>query len=348
MLFQLGNTLLLEDGQHSVSVVAQELTQRQLVNITSLNGSSATSFLLFSRLFPSRANNTRYSHQVPASTRLPSDTTEAKLLMDVRCSPGDLLGPLGLFVQALLAFLAFTTLIAKRFCEPKHERRPWKIWFYDTSKQAIGAAVIHFANVFLADMFQGDPCTWYFVSFLLDSTVGLLVIYIGLKIGQWLALRKGWESLRFGEYGRPPQCNAWIGQCGLYILVMIIEKILMTLLVLCHFWVKVRKFILAPVKNANLEIVIVMFMVPLFVNALIFWVVDNFLKRQIRETKTLSINSNDVSVKYFRNNDRLKYYNHLEKAEDFETNMLLMEDEEINTSTVGVGNNNTTTNLLLD
>ena len=31
---------------------------------------------------------------------------------------------------------------------------------FDTSKQAVGAAVVHFANVFLADMFTGDPCTW--------------------------------------------------------------------------------------------------------------------------------------------------------------------------------------------
>ena len=36
--------------------------------------------------------------------------------------------------------------------------------------------------------------------------------------------------------GNPPQCNAWMGQCGLYILVMIVEKILMTLLVQFHFW----------------------------------------------------------------------------------------------------------------
>lgn len=181
-------------------------------------------------------------------------------------------------------------------------------------------------------MFQGDPCTWYFVSFLLDSTVGLLIIYIGLKSAQYLALQKGWESLRFGEYGNPPQCNAWIGQCAIYILVMIIEKILMTLLVQFHFWVKVRKFILAPVKDASLEIVIVMFMVPLFVNAFIFWVVDNFLKRQIRQTKSLSITSDDVSVKYFRHNDRLKYYNHIEKSQDFEADMLLMDEEEINVS----------------
>lgn len=298
---------------------------------SSVNGvSSSSAFLSLSSPPSLRVDGLNSNHSAQPSTKILFPTDLPSSHMEARCSPGDLLGPLGLFVQALLAFLAFTTLIAKRFCEPKHERRPWRIWFYDTSKQAIGAAVIHFANVFLAGMFQGDPCTWYFVSFLLDSTVGLLIIYIGLKSAQYLALQKGWESLRFGEYGNPPQCNAWVGQCALYILVMIVEKILMTLLVQFHFWVKVRKFILAPVKDASLEIVIVMFMVPLFVNAFIFWVVDNFLKRQIRQTKSLSITSDDVSVKYFRHNDRLKYYNHIEKTQDFEADMLLMDDDEIN------------------
>ena len=33
--------------------------------------------------------------------------------------------------------------------------------FYDTSKQALGAGVIHMANVFLSsELFQGDPCIW--------------------------------------------------------------------------------------------------------------------------------------------------------------------------------------------
>ncbi|KAK6175916.1 hypothetical protein SNE40_014291 [Patella caerulea] len=82
---------------------------------------------------------------------------------ELHCGSGSLLGPLSLFVQGLLAFVAFTSLIVKRYCEPKHSRRPWKIWFFDTSKQALGAAVIHFANIFLADKYQGDhndPCTW--------------------------------------------------------------------------------------------------------------------------------------------------------------------------------------------
>ena len=48
----------------------------------------------------------------------------------------------------------------KRFCEPIDERRTWLVWFYDTSKQAIGALVIHLLNIFIADLFGGvDPCT---------------------------------------------------------------------------------------------------------------------------------------------------------------------------------------------
>ncbi|KAK7499925.1 hypothetical protein BaRGS_00008773 [Batillaria attramentaria] len=185
---------------------------------------------------------------------------------ELHCSPGDLLGAFGLFVQGLLAFLAFTCLIVKRYCEPKHSRRPWKIWFFDTSKQAFGAAVIHFANVFLADMFQGDPCTWYFISFLLDSTLGLLVIYLGLKLTQIVAHRYGCKSLYFGEYGEPPKCNAWVGQTGLYIIVMIAEKVLMTFLTLFSFWAEVRKFIMSPIKSPLLELSLVMFVVPLVVN----------------------------------------------------------------------------------
>lgn len=51
-------------------------------------------------------------------------------------------------------------ILAKRFCEPRGERRSWLIWFYDTSKQGMGAMAIHLANVWLAGQYKGDPCTW--------------------------------------------------------------------------------------------------------------------------------------------------------------------------------------------
>lgn len=66
--------------------------------------------------------------------------------------------------------------------------------------------------------------------------------------------------------GDPPQCNAWIGQCGLYILVMIIEKIAIAVLVTLDFWHDVRLFILKPVKNPRVEVALVMLIVPFIIN----------------------------------------------------------------------------------
>ncbi len=112
------------------------------------------------------------------------------------CQPGALTDSFGLVVQAILAALAFGSLVVKRALEPALVRRPWTIWFFDTSKQAAGAGVIHLLNVFLAEMFRGDPCTWYVVSFLLDSTVGLFMIYVGVKLVSCLANWKHYHTLR--------------------------------------------------------------------------------------------------------------------------------------------------------
>ncbi|MGH0154633.1 UNVERIFIED_CONTAM: hypothetical protein FKN15_027252 [Acipenser sinensis] len=91
-------------------------------------------------------------------------------------------------------------LCVKRFREPKHERRPWRIWFLDTSKQAIGMLFIHFANVYLSDLTEEDPCSLYLINFLLDATLGMLVIYTGVRVVSWLVEWQQWDSLRFGEY----------------------------------------------------------------------------------------------------------------------------------------------------
>ncbi|XP_019738693.1 store-operated calcium entry regulator STIMATE-like, partial [Hippocampus comes] len=75
------------------------------------------------------------------------------------CENGALMDSFGIFLQGLLAVMAFSILMLKRFREPKHERRPWRIWFLDTSKQAIGMLFIHFANVYLSDLTEEDPCS---------------------------------------------------------------------------------------------------------------------------------------------------------------------------------------------
>ncbi|OUC48511.1 hypothetical protein D917_06117 [Trichinella nativa] len=216
----------------------------------------------------------------------------------VRCRAEDLVDSYGLSIQLILATLAFASLIVKRLLEPKQTRRPWTIWFFDTSKQAVGSSVIHAMNIFLAGVFRGDPCTWYFVSFLLDSTLGLLIIYTGVKLVTAAAsCRKDWSTLRFGEYGDPPQCRPWLHQCLAFVILSVIEKFFVTLLLLMRFWKSVREIALSPIRNPKVEVTLVILVFPFLINTIMFWVVDNFtMKRRAVSKKFNSNNSNSLII----------------------------------------------------
>ncbi|XP_018114396.2 store-operated calcium entry regulator STIMATE [Xenopus laevis] len=220
------------------------------------------------------------------------------------CGNGAMMGSFGIFLQGLLAVMAFSILMLKRFREPKHERRPWKIWFLDTSKQAIGMLFIHFANVYLSDLTGEDPCSIYLINFLLDATLGMLLIYIGVRVVSCIVEWRQWESLRFGEYGDPVQCQAWVGQCALYIVIMMFEKTAIVLVLLIPHLKEVAK--VKPIKNPQLELATVMLIVPFFVNALMFWVVDNFLmkkgktKAKTEEREGSPDSRNGTTVRYRR------------------------------------------------
>ncbi|XP_035604735.1 store-operated calcium entry regulator STIMATE-like isoform X1 [Oncorhynchus keta] len=116
------------------------------------------------------------------------------------CDNGALTNRFGVLIQGLLAIVAFSTLMVKRFREPVGIRRPWRIWFYDMSKQAIGALFIHFANVFLSNLTEMDPCSLYLIHFLLDATLGMLVIWAGVKVVSRIVEYKQFALLTFGEY----------------------------------------------------------------------------------------------------------------------------------------------------
>ncbi|XP_053725213.1 store-operated calcium entry regulator STIMATE-like isoform X2 [Synchiropus splendidus] len=240
------------------------------------------------------------------------------------CQNGALMDSFGIFLQGLLAMMAFSILMLKRFREPKHERRPWRIWFLDTSKQAIGMLFIHFANVYLSDLTEEDPCSLYLINFLLDASLGMLFIYAGVRAVSAVVEWRQWDSLRFGEYGEPVQCTAWLGQCILYILIMMFEKILIMLVLLIPQWKKLA--LLNPIHNAALELAIVMLIVPFFVNALMFWVVDNFLMKKHR-TKAKQEEREEDS----RGNSKVRYRRAL-SHDDSESEILFSADDEMDES----------------
>ncbi|XP_014196581.2 store-operated calcium entry regulator STIMATE isoform X2 [Haplochromis burtoni] len=240
------------------------------------------------------------------------------------CENGALMDSFGIFLQGLLAVMAFSTLMLKRFREPKHERRPWKIWFLDTSKQAIGMLFIHFANVYLSDLTEEDPCSLYLINFLLDASLGMLLIYAGVRAVSAIVEWRQWDSLRFGEYGEPVQCTAWLGQCILYILIMMFEKVLIMLVLLIPQWKQLA--LLKPIHNPALELAIVMLIVPFFVNALMFWVVDNFLMKKHRTKAKLEEREEDS-----RGNGKVRYRRAL-SHDDSESEILFSADDEMDES----------------
>ncbi|XP_051873607.1 store-operated calcium entry regulator STIMATE isoform X1 [Pristis pectinata] len=242
------------------------------------------------------------------------------------CENGALMGNFGMFIQGLLGVVAFSLLMLKRFREPKYERRPWKIWFLDTSKQAIGMLFIHFANVYLSDLTEEDPCSLYLINFLLDATLGMLLIYAGVRTVGVLVEWQRWDSLRFGEYGDPLECSAWFGQCALYLLIMMLEKTVVIIVLLLPQWKKVA--LLNPIQNPQLELAIVMLIVPFFVNALMFWVVDNFL---MRKGKTKAKLEGEGGEDDSRSSNKVRY-RRAASHEESESEILISADDELDES----------------
>ncbi|KAG8128259.1 hypothetical protein E2320_015126, partial [Naja naja] len=59
---------------------------------------------------------------------------------------------------------------------------------------------------------------------------------------------------------------------------MMFEKTIIIIVLLIPQWKEIA--LLNPIENPQLELAIVMLIVPFFVNALMFWVVDNFLMKK--------------------------------------------------------------------
>uniref|UniRef100_A0A8C9ENJ6 Transmembrane protein 110 n=1 Tax=Pavo cristatus TaxID=9049 RepID=A0A8C9ENJ6_PAVCR len=171
------------------------------------------------------------------------------------CGSGALLGRFGVLLQAFLALCAFCTLMLKRFKEPKEERRPWRIWFYDTSKQAIGALFIHFANIFLSDLTEEDPCSLYLINFILDATLGMLLIWLGVKVVSWAVQRQKYAYLVFGEYGTCLQLCTKV--TPFFSEVSLLKG-----------WLRLQEQL-----------------------AIMFWVVDSLIMRKYKQKDTLNINA---------------------------------------------------------
>lgn len=108
----------------------------------------------------------------------------------------ELFGLFGIFIQMLLAFVCTMSLVVKKFLPG--ENRSWKVFCLDVWKQLLTAAFAHLLNLILAVYLQeltksGNGCVWYFVTLLLDFSLGTLIAYLCFKIVDETAIKLGIE-----------------------------------------------------------------------------------------------------------------------------------------------------------
>ncbi|PSN64307.1 hypothetical protein BS50DRAFT_590143 [Corynespora cassiicola Philippines] len=226
-----------------------------------------------------------------------------------------LLGDFALFVQGALGLLAVSSLVYKRFRESP--RRPIKIWFFDVSKQVVGSAMLHMANILMSMLSSGkfdvaantkaaaggedqpNPCSFYLLNLAIDTTIGIPILVLLLKLLHRAFLLTPManppESIRSGNYGQPPRATWWLKQCVIYFLGLFGMKLCVFVLFLLLPWLGwVGDWALRWTEgNTALQITFVMFVFPLIMNALQYWIIDSFIKDPVAEQGRYQVAASD-------------------------------------------------------
>ena len=201
-------------------------------------------------------------------------------------------GSFALLIQLTLVILSITVLLTKRYLE-KPKRTPL-IFILDVSKQAFSSIFAHFGNIIIAMIMAnvqlfGTQCGWYFISYLVDSVIGGLVISIGLlKLLGYLANKYDWFYLKeSGNYGNPINYKIYFVQMITWTIITIFGRVcsgFIIYLFLIPLDVIVN-FIDSLFNKYQLELGFVMVICPIAINLLSLVVIDGYLKRQSRPTR---------------------------------------------------------------
>lgn len=199
-----------------------------------------------------------------------------------------LLGTFALVVQGSMGGIAVLSLVWKR----NHENhpRPWWIWFFDVMKQVIGAASLHMMNLVASILFSEsgfpdidtNPCTWYFLNVLLDTTIGVPVLWLFLYLVHSMAAKVGITEVTSGVYGHPPLWRAFFKQAFLYCVAMIFMKIILALFA---WWMPflddLGNFLISWTSfDPRLQVAFVMLLFPFVMNTIQYYLIDSIIQSQ--------------------------------------------------------------------
>lgn len=197
-------------------------------------------------------------------------------------------GWFGYFIQGILFSVCVGTLVLKWYNEVP--RRRFKIFLLDSSKQIVGAGVIHVLNMICAIVFASfesalaDECAWYWVNIMIDTTFGIVVCWALLKLSEWLF---GYDSGHYGkgaqtgiDWEQNPDYGKWGKQIAVWCCIVSLMKgvVVIIMFAATDFWEWFSITCTHWIKDKYWRLVFVMIVTPTCMNIFQFWVTDSFLK----------------------------------------------------------------------
>lgn len=246
---------------------------------------------------------------LPSSSPVPSSTTSSPHDPPEKNGQCELFGSFAILIQGSLGLCALLALVYKRWRE--RPQRPVKIWFFDVSKQVFGSVLVHIANLLMSMLSSGqfdirldassvvtkrmvdekgnykpNPCSFYLLNLAIDTTLGIPILIFLLRILTSLFLLTPLgnppESISSGNYGHPPRAWWWFKQSIIYFMGLMGMKICVLIIFLVAPWIsRVGDWALRWTEGDEaLQVIFVMLVFPVIMNATQYYIIDSFIKNQ--------------------------------------------------------------------
>lgn len=136
----------------------------------------------------------------------------------------------------------------------------------------------------MGDGSQPNPCSFYLINLAIDTTIGIPILVVLLRLlhhgASLTPLANPPESLRSGNYGEPPRYTWWAKQAIIYFIGLLLMKLCVYFIFQLLPWIAwVGDWCLRWTEGSEvLQITFVMFIFPVCMNALQYYIIDSFIK----------------------------------------------------------------------
>lgn len=135
--------------------------------------------------------------------------------------------------------------------------------------------------------YRPNPCSFYLLNLGIDTTLGIPILILMLRVLNMIAshtpLANPPESIESGNYGHPPKAFWWLKQSIIYFIGLLAMKVCVFFIIqLFPFIVRVGDWALRWTEgNTALQIIFVMLLFPVTMNAIQYYIIDIFIKKPL-------------------------------------------------------------------